>query len=322
MAKQTRHKKTATKPKVLAIVGPNACGKSDLAVELAHKFNGEVISADSRQVYRGLDLASGKVPGRWKIRGFNRFYEYQGIPHHLVDIVSPRKSFTVQQFKKKAQRAIGDIVKRGKLPIIAGGTGFYVDALLYDFQIPEAPPNRQLRKELETLSTEQLMHRLRALDPNRAKNIDPHNRRRVIRSIEIVVSLHSPVPQVNLFEHKKSPYKILKIGLNLSDDELKRRIKGRLERRLKDGMIEEVKRTHLLGVSWKRLQIMGLEFNHIIQYIKGEISKEEMVSLIETKDSQFARKQMAWFRRDKNTIWIDVPAKAFPLVQDFLSREA
>src|SRR3989344_676682 len=156
----TQSKKTATKPKVLAIVGPNASGKSDLAVQLAHKFNGEVISADSRQVYRGLDLSSGKVPGKWKIRGFNRSYEYQGISHHVVDIISPRKSFTAQQFKKKAQRALNDILKRGKLPIIAGGTGFYVDALLYDLQLPEAPPNRQLRKELESLTTEQLMHRL------------------------------------------------------------------------------------------------------------------------------------------------------------------
>ena len=128
-----RNKKTATKPKVLAIVGPNASGKSDLAVQLAHKFNGEVISADSRQVYRGLNLSSGKVPGKWKIRGFNRHYEYQDIPHHLVDIVSPRKPFTAQQYKRKAQRALQDILDRGKLPIVAGGTGVYVGAPLFDF---------------------------------------------------------------------------------------------------------------------------------------------------------------------------------------------
>ena len=318
---KTPNNKTATKPKVLAIVGPNASGKSDLAVQLAHKFNGEIISADSRQVYRGLDLSSGKVPGKWRIRGFNRRYEYQDIPHHLVDIVSPRKSFTVQQYKKKAQRALQDILQRGKLPIVAGGTGFYVDALLYDFQIPEAPPNKQLRKELESLTTEQLMHRLSALDPNRARSIDAKNRRRIIRAIEIVVSIHSPVPQIDLF-NKESPYNLLKIGIELPKGELKRKIAARLDRRIKDGMIEEVKRTHLLGVSWERLKSMGLEFHHIIQHIKGEIPKEEMVTLIETKDHQFSRKQMVWFKRDKNTIWIDVPAKASPLVQDFLSREA
>src|SRR3989338_2547483 len=233
MAK-TPNNKTATKPKVLAIVGPNASGKSDLAVQPAHKFNGEVISADSRQVYRVLDLSSGKVPGKWRIRGFNRRYEYQDIPHHLVDIVSPRKSFTVQQYKKKAQRALQDILNRGKLPIVAGGTGFYVDALLYDFQIPEAPPNKHLRRELESLTTEQLMHRLRALDPSRAKDIDIHNRRRIIRAIEIIVSIHSPVPKVNLFENRESPYNLLKIGISLSDKELKRRIINRLDKRIKD----------------------------------------------------------------------------------------
>ncbi len=318
----SKDKKAAAKPKVLAIVGPNASGKSDLAVQLAHKFNGEVISADSRQVYRGLNLSSGKVPGKWKIRGFNRLYEYQDIPHHLVDIISPRRSFTVQQYKKKAQRALQDILGRGKLPIVAGGTGFYVDALLYDFQIPEAPPNRQLRRELESLTTGQLMHRLSALDPNRAKSIDVNNRRRIIRAIEIVVSIHSPVPKIDLFGNKKSPYDLLKFGIDLPSNELKRRIKGRLDRRIKDGILDEVKRAHLLGASWKRLEEMGLEFRHIIQYLRGETSKEEMLTLIETKDNQFARKQMAWFKRDKNTIWIDVPAKAFPLVQDFLSREA
>src|SRR3989344_3598611 len=318
----SKNKKAATKPKVLAIVGPNAAGKSDLAVQLAHKFNGEVISADSRQIYRGLDISSGKVPGKWKIRGFNRRYEYQDIPHHLVDIISPRKSFTVQQYKRKAQRALQDILDRGKLPIVAGGTGFYVDTLLYDFQLPEAPPNRRLRKELELLTTEQLMHRLRALDPNRAKDIDAHNRRRIIRAIEIVISIHSPVPKVNLFENKESPYNLLKVGLRLPDQELKRRITNRLDRRIKDGMLDEVRRTHLLGVSWRRLEEMGLELHHIVQHLKGETSKEETLALIEIKDNQFARKQMAWFRRDKNTIWIDVPAKVFPLVQDFLSREA
>ena len=172
------------------------------------------------------------------------------------------------------------------------------------------------------LTTEQLMHRLRALDPNRAKDIDAHNRRRIIRAIEIVISIHSPVPKVNLFENKESPYNLLKVGLRLPDQELKRRITNRLDRRIKDGMLDEVRRAHFLGVSWRRLEEMGLELHHIVQHLKGETSKEETLALIEIKDNQFARKQMAWFRRDKNTIWIDVPAKVFPLVQDFLSREA
>ena len=314
--------KTATKPKVLAVVGPTASGKSDLAVELAHKFNGEVISADSRQVYKGFNLASGKVPGRWRISGIKRIYAYQDIRHHLIDVVSPRKRFTVQKFKKKAQKEIVSISSRGKLPIMAGGTGFYVDTVLYDVEIPQVPPNKRLRAELEELSNEQLLNRLSALDPVRAKNIDVNNRRRVIRAIEIVVSSHSPVPEIELFNTKDSPYEILKIGIKLSDEELRRRIKSRLRHRLDEGMVEEIRKAHLLRTSWKRLEDLGLEFKYVAYHLQGIISYEEMQENIINQSWQFAKRQMTWFKRDPNTIWIDVPAKASQLAQDFLSHGA
>ncbi|MEX2054058.1 MAG: tRNA (adenosine(37)-N6)-dimethylallyltransferase MiaA [Candidatus Colwellbacteria bacterium] len=314
--------KTAIKPKVIAVVGPNASGKSDLAVELAHKFNGEVISADSRQIYRGLNLSSGKVPGKWKISGFKRLYEYQDIPHHLIDVVSPRKRFSAQQYKRKAQRALNDITGRDKLPVVAGGTGLYLNILLHDTPLPEAPPNKKLRRELDTLSNEQLMHRLKALDPGRAKVVDPNNRRRVIRAIEVVVSIHSTIPKVDVFDSTNSPYDVLKIGVELSTSELKRRIKGRLERRLKDGMVEEIKRAHLLGISWRRLEELGIEFRAIAKFIRGKIEYEQMQQEILSQSWQYAKRQMTWFKRDKDIIWITVPAKAAPLVRDFLSREA
>ena len=313
--------KPASKPKVLAIVGPNASGKSDLAVELAHKFNGEIISADSRQVYKGLNLVSGKVPGKWKRQGVKLIYEYQGIRHHLISIASPRKRFTVQKFKKKAQKEIDAISSRGKLPILAGGTGFYVDTVLYDINLPQVPPNKKLRKELSQLSKEQLIHRLKALDPERAKNIDADNKRRVIRSIEIVVSSQSPVPEISLFENNQSPYDVLKIGINLSSDELKRRIKARLKRRLDEGMIDEVRKAHLFGLSWKRLEQLGLEFRNISYYLQGYITHEQMQQNILTQSWRFAKRQMTWFKRDPDTIWINAPAKASQLIQGFLSPE-
>ncbi len=311
--------KTATKPKVVAIVGTNASGKSDLAVELAHKFDGEVVSADSRQVYRGLDLSSGKVPGRWKIRGFKRLYEYQDIPHYLVDVTTPRKRFSAQQFKRKAQKAVNDILERGKLPIVAGGTGLYIHTLLHNTPLPEAPPNSKLRRELEELTTEQLMHRLKALDPDTAKRIDSNNRRRIIRAIEIVVSIQSTIPKVDVFDSSDSPYNTLKIGISLSPNELKRRIETRLESRLREGMVEEVKRIHRLGVSWRRLEEMGLEFRAIAKLIRGEIDLEQMKQEVTSQSWQYAKRQLTWFKRDKEIIWIDAPAKAAPLVRDFLS---
>jgi len=319
---KTKENKAATKPRVVAIVGPNAAGKSDLAVELAHKFNGEVISADSRQVYRGLDLSSGKVPGRWKLRGFKRLYEYQEIPHHLVDVTSPRKRFTVQQFKRKAQRAINEILDREALPIIAGGTGLYVNTLLNDISLPEAPPNRKLRKELEDLTVDQLMHRLKALDASRAKNIDPNNKRRIVRAIEVVVSTRSPVPDIDIFDSSTSSYSSLKIGLELANEELRRRIRVRLERRLKDGMLDEIKRAHLLGISWRRLDELGLEFRILSQHLRGEIDEAKMKEDVINQSWQYAKRQMTWFKRDKEIIWINAPAKAAPLVRDFLAHEA
>lgn len=313
--------KKATKPKVVAIVGPNASGKSDIAVEIAHKFGGEVISADSRQVYRGLDLSSGKVPGSWKIRGFRRVYEYQDIPHHLIDVASPRKIFTVQKYKKKAQKTISSILEREKLPILAGGTGFYIDTVLYDMDIPEVPPNRKLRSELASLSNEELMQRLRGLDPNRAESVDSKNRRRIVRAIEIVVSSGSPVPD-NSFAYEDSPYEILKIGLELKEEDLRHKIAARLDRRIKDGFINELKWLHLRGLSWRRLEKLGFEFKHVSQYIRGEIDMDQLKDLINKQSWQYAKRQMTWFKKDPNTIWINAPAKASQLVRDFLGHAA
>ncbi|PIR97736.1 MAG: tRNA (adenosine(37)-N6)-dimethylallyltransferase MiaA [Candidatus Colwellbacteria bacterium CG10_big_fil_rev_8_21_14_0_10_42_22] len=307
------------KPRVVAIVGPNASGKSEIALELAIKHNGEIISADSRQVYRGLNLTAGKVPGSWQREGLKRKFIYHGIPHYLTDVISPRKRFTVQNFKKKASRAIDDILKHGKLPIIEGGSGFYVDALLHDINIPKVPPNRKLRRELEKLDNEALLRRLTALDAHTAKRIDQNNRRRIIRAIEIVVMTRSPIQGTGLVNYEHSPYDILKIGISYPADELKRKIKKRLRSRLKEGMINEVKSLHRRGLSWRRLEELGLEFRYIAKHLQGKLSLEEMESTLVTQTWQYARRQLTWFKRDKNIIWIDAPAKALPLVRDFLS---
>ena len=277
------------KQKILVILGPTASGKSDLAVQIARKFNGEIISADSRQVYKGLDIGSGKITRK----------EMRGVPHHMLDVVSPRTRFTVAQFKSRAEKIISEIAKRGKLPIICGGTGFYIDALIYDFQLPEVGPNKKLREKLEAESLESLQKILQKLDPERFENIDQKNKVRLVRAIEIATAL-GKVPKLSSSD---SRYNALLIGVDWPNDILKKRIHDRLLARIKKGMIAETKKLHTQGISWKRLESFGLEYRYTALYLQNKISKEEMLTQLETKIGQFAKRQRTWFKRNKMVQW-------------------
>ncbi|MBU2109625.1 tRNA (adenosine(37)-N6)-dimethylallyltransferase MiaA, partial [Patescibacteria group bacterium] len=228
------------KNKIIVILGPTASGKSELAVKIAKKINGEIISADSRQVYKGLNIGSGKLIKK----------EMKRIKHHCIDIASPKKRYTVIDFKKCAEKAIKDILKRDKTPIICGGTGFYISAITGDVNIPEVKPDWKLRKQLEKKSVELLFNMLKKLDPKRAKNIDPKNPRRLIRAIEIARAL-GKVPESQISNLKSQ--KFLFIGIKLSDKELKIRIEKRVKKMIKDGLLNEVKKLKKSGLSWKRL---------------------------------------------------------------------
>lgn len=297
------------KPKVVVIVGPTSSGKSELAVRIAKKFSGEVISADSRQVYKGLNIGSGKVTKK----------EMAGITHHLLDVASPKFVFTALKYQQLAKKAIRKIIKNKKLPIVCGGTGFYIDALLYNLKLPEIPAQSKLRKNLNKKSNEELYPILYRLDPRRAASIDKYNKVRLVRALEIVITSGAPVP---LLKAKNSlPYDFLKIGIKIDNPALKSRIKKRLLTRLKTGLVKEVDNLHLSGLSWKRLDELGLEYRYVSRYISGEISYEAMVQEIELESFRYAKRQMTWFKRDKNTIWINDPQKAFSFVRDFLCRE-
>ena len=308
------------RPKVVVILGPTSSGKSELAVELALNFNGEVVSADSRQVYRKLDISSSKVPGKWEWIGRKRFFVYKDVQHHMIDLVPLRKQYSAGQYRKKAKRAIQDILERERLPIVAGGTGFYIDALIHDLELPKVKPNSKLRKELENLSTDQLVHRLKALDPRRASEIDTRNRRRLVRAIEVVVLTNSQIEPLQ-HDHENDPYESLRIGLKPSDEELKRRISVVVESRVKNGVVEEVRRTHRRGIGWQRIYNLGLEYKFIADHINGKISLEEMAESMEKEYWHYIKRQMTWFKRDPDIIWIDDPEKASPIVQDFLGLE-
>jgi tRNA dimethylallyltransferase len=297
------------KQKLIVVVGPTASGKSDLAIGLARKLNGEVISADSRQVYRGMDIGTGKVSKR----------EQRLVPHYLLDVASPKKIFTVADFKSQTKRVIADIVRRDKLPIIVGGTGQYIDTLVYGLALPEVPPNYKLRAKLEKQTTEQLFTKLKKLDPERADNIDRHNPRRLIRALEIIASL-GKVPSFSIdYSLPPTRYDVLWLGLNPKD--LDKRIALRLKKRFRQGMIAEVKKLIKNGVPLKRLYEIGLGYRLIPEYLKGSLTLKDLKKLVLISEIQYAHRQMTWFKRNPEIRWLKNDVEAMRLGRAFLGRQ-
>ena len=297
-----------TKPKVVSIVGPTASGKTSLSIAVAKAVKGEVISADSRQVYKGLDIGSGKITAE----------EMAGIPHHLLSIAEPSQVYTGMDFVEDATSAINQIVERNHLPIIVGGTFFYTELLRGTMSAAPVPINQTLREELEKLSDEELFLRIKNTDQARAETIDSKNRRRMIRSLEIIDTLGA-VPSV---ENKESDYDWLTIGISISKEDLHQNIHKRLHQRFEDGMVDEVKDLLEKGINHERLESFGLEYRYISRYLRGLITYEEMVTELETKIRQFAKRQMTWLKRDKTIEWFksSEQEKVIERVQKFLSE--
>lgn len=295
------------KNKIIVITGPTATGKSALAVEIAQLYNGEIISADSRQVYRGLDIGSAKITDD----------EMGGIPHHMIDIADPKTDvFSAGEFQKLATVKIADIHARGKLPIICGGTGMYISAVIDGTEFPEVPPDFKLREELEQLSADELFVKLQELDPVRSETVDKHNPVRLIRAIEIANSLGS-VPEL---KKQDSPYDVLIIGLKLPKDELDERIARRVNNRI-PALFNEIRGLHARGVTSQQLHRFGLEYRYGNDYVIGNLMLPEFIETLVTKTIQFARRQMTWWKRDERVHWLNPISdkqKILELVQDFL----
>jgi len=290
---------------LIVILGPTSSGKSTLGIKLARKFRGEIVSADSRQVYIGMDLGTGKVTKQ----------EQKMAPHHLLDIIFPKKQYSASEYKRDANVAIKNILDRNKVPFLVGGTPFYIYSVADDLSFPEVAPNPKLRAQLEKKTTAQLLSMLKKLDPRRAETIEQQNPHRLIRAIEIVKATGQPVP---LITKKKSPYSLLILGLNPGNEKLFKLIDNRIEKRLKAGMVKEVKKLLKSGVTYKRLFEMGLEYRFVSEHLRGRLTYDQMKAELKTASHKFARRQMTWFRSDSRIKWITTKNQAEQHVRKFL----
>ena len=292
--------------KVIVIMGTNASGKSGLGVELALRYGGEVVSADSRQVFRGLDLGSGKITPE----------ETKGVPHHLIDVCQPGDFFSIADFQRLAYEAIDGILARGKIPFLVGGTGLYVDSVTDGYELSDIEPDLNLRAHLETFETPALYEMLKEKLPD--TDIDPKNRNRVMRALERLAA-------DDYHPGRRNPrYEALKLGVTWPREILKARIDERLDRRLKQGMVEEVKGLMDAGVSTEFLMKLGLEYRYLTRYLLGEISYDQMVLELGNAIKKFAKRQMTWFRREENLHWLDMAddplSQASALIDGFLKQ--
>ena len=291
---------TRMSKKIIVILGPTASGKSELAVKLAKKFGGEIISADSRQIYRGMNIGTGKIT-----RG-----EMKGVPHHLLDVALPKRIFTVAQYRKLTLKIIEKVFEKRRVPIICGGTAFYIQAVIDGITIPGVKPDWLLRMRFSKLKVEELFKRLKKLDPKRAKTIDKNNKRRLIRALEIVIKTKKPVPSLN---KKPLPYPVLMIGIK---KETESKITKRVDKMFKQGLEEETKNLAKKYGWIQTLQTIG--YQEWKGYFEGKISKKEVKDLIILHTRQYAKRQMTWWKSDKRIHWIKKQPEAEKLVKDYL----
>ena len=296
------------KPKLICVVGTNASGKSGLGVKLAKKFGGEIISADSRQVFKGLDLGSGKISPE----------EMDGVPHHLLDVRMPNEFFSMADFQTLAYEAIEDIRGRGKVPFIVGGTGLYVDSVADGYVLSGHAPDLSYRAELETYETPALYDMLVKVMPD--TDVDPRNRNRVMRLLERIHDGDDLTPR------KDPRYDVLKIGVTWPRPVLCERIDERLKRRMDEGMLEEVESLLLDGATPEFLDKLGLEYRYLYRHIAGILpDREEMLDELAKAIKRFAKRQMIWFRKDTTIKWLDMAddpfGQACDLIENFLGNE-
>lgn len=300
------------KKPLMILTGPTAVGKTDLSLQLARAVEGEIVSADSMQVYRHMDIGSAKILPE----------ERQGIPHHLIDCRDPWEEFHVVEFQREAKAAMEEIWARGHLPIVAGGTGFYIQALLRDIDFTETGGNpacrEALEKEAAEAGPESLHARLAQVDPEAAGQIHPHNVKRVIRALEYFHDTGEPISVHNERERqRKSPYNYAYFVLNRNRPELYRRIDLRVDQMMEAGLLDEVRRLRQMGCTRQMVSMQGLGYQELLEYLDGELSLESAVEKIKRETRHYAKRQITWFKREPDVIWLN--REEYPDTAEFLA---
>lgn len=290
------------KPKVIVIVGPTASGKTDLSIRLAKELNGEIISADSMQIYKKMTIGTAKPTKE----------EMQGIPHHMIDIVEPNEDFNVAKYKNMAEEKIEEVLSKGKQPIIVGGTGLYIDTLVNGIEFFDIENDFEYRAKLENEVKEKgvdwLYEELKKVDSEAADNIEKKNVRRVIRALEIYKVTGKTKTQLDKESIKGSKYDYIIFGLLWDREKLYERINLRVDIMLKDGLIEEVK-SLIDNEGFSKTALQGLGYKEVVEYLEGNVSYEEMVEKIKMETRRYAKRQMTWFKRNQNIIWLEASNK-------------
>ena len=290
-----------SKRPLVIITGPTASGKTALSIELAKQIGGEIISADSMQVYRHMDIGSAKVTKE----------EMDGVPHHLIDVLEPSEEFNVVRFQEMARKAMEGIYERGKIPIIAGGTGFYIQALLYDIDFTETDENNSIREELEqkarTEGASALHAMLKEIDPESAEAIHENNVKRVIRAIEFYRQTGKKISDHNRQEREKSsPYQFLYYVIDLPRELLYSRIEQRVDQMIEQGLVEEVNALQAMGCTRDMVSMQGLGYKEILDYLNGQLTLDEAVYVLKRDTRHFAKRQLTWFRRERDVRWLEL----------------
>lgn len=303
------------RPKIISIVAPTAAGKTDLAIALAKRFNGEIVNTDSRQIYKYLNIGTAKPVGEWRKENGVKAYYVDGVAHHLMDFINPKEDFSLAEFKDLADEKIKEILSRGHLPILVGGTGLYVSAVVENADIPRVAPDKELREKLEKLSLRELQKMIKKEDPESAKLIDMKNPRRLIRALEVVRNTGESF----FSQRKKSPskYDTLELGIKIDREKLYKRIEKRVDLQIKDGLVNEVKKlSKKYDFSLPSMSSIG--YRQIGYFLRGEMSLEEAIDVLKRDTRRYAKRQITWFKKNEKIHWIKGLGESKKLIEKFL----